>query len=432
MTRVKLYIVLLFWGISSQVANAQVDPAVAASDVKTYGLYLDKSWDSLIVAGNQYIKERLDYYYLRMRLGIAYYEKYNYSAAAKHFTKAAFFNPSDPVAAEYLYFANVYLGNDFEAKLWAERLPEARKEELGIVSHFIEGCSFDITYNKASVQDIHQVPSATVVGSQQVPESFINANLSLKHLPYKRFKIVHAFTYLNKSNLYYSRTSGLNTNVSDKVVQAQYYLSGAVYPLKGFQISAAYHQLWVFVPVSNSSGRGKSKSTTTLSNHSWSASISKSFVYFDAGYTYTASALNAYSQNQHALSLGIYPKGNLNLYLLNRLILFNESSSPDKNTLIVGETLGVKLASHCWTEANMLAGTIRNFAEYGSYIIYNDVNAFNLKAGLGLIFTLKSGIALNLRGNYYNSESAFSGTESIQNTVKYSSISLTGGISWSF
>lgn len=41
----------------------------------SYELYTQKKWDELIIVGKEALKNNFDFYYLRVRLGIAYYEK---------------------------------------------------------------------------------------------------------------------------------------------------------------------------------------------------------------------------------------------------------------------------------------------------------------------------------------------------------------------
>ena len=96
-------------------------------DSTTYQLYLDKSWDELIHVGKDAVKKDIDYYFLRMRIGIAYYEKNNYKSAQSHFRKALEFNTGDPVASEYLYYAYLFGGQTQQAALLYREFPESLK-----------------------------------------------------------------------------------------------------------------------------------------------------------------------------------------------------------------------------------------------------------------------------------------------------------------
>ena len=47
-------------------------------DSTTYALYLNKDWKPLIKISKKAIQNNIDYYFLRMRLAIAYYEQKKY------------------------------------------------------------------------------------------------------------------------------------------------------------------------------------------------------------------------------------------------------------------------------------------------------------------------------------------------------------------
>lgn len=55
--------------ISQDTLNA------AFIEQKSFQLYVEKNWNELIKFGNQALKSGIDYYYLQIRLGIAYYEE---------------------------------------------------------------------------------------------------------------------------------------------------------------------------------------------------------------------------------------------------------------------------------------------------------------------------------------------------------------------
>ena len=56
-------------------------------NTKTYDYYFQGNWDSLIDIGEKALKSDIDYFYLRIRLGIAYYAKTNYRKAIIHLEK---------------------------------------------------------------------------------------------------------------------------------------------------------------------------------------------------------------------------------------------------------------------------------------------------------------------------------------------------------
>jgi tetratricopeptide (TPR) repeat protein len=81
----------------------------------TYNFYQYKEWEKLIERGNKALEQDIDYFYLRLRLGIAYFNKGNYFLASTHLEKAFKFNSTNQTALEYLYLAYQYTNRATDA-----------------------------------------------------------------------------------------------------------------------------------------------------------------------------------------------------------------------------------------------------------------------------------------------------------------------------
>ena len=101
-------------------------------DMLTYRCYMEKKWDSVIVVGKQALRQDIDYYYLRVRLGIAYFEKSDYFPSATHLKKARQFNSGDPYVADYLYRALVYTNRTGEAGLLRKGAIHAQADDFRV------------------------------------------------------------------------------------------------------------------------------------------------------------------------------------------------------------------------------------------------------------------------------------------------------------
>ena len=66
-----LIIVFFVLRISDGIAQDTINSA--AVEQKSYQLYLDKNWSELIKYGNMAVDKGYDYFYLQMRIGIAFY-----------------------------------------------------------------------------------------------------------------------------------------------------------------------------------------------------------------------------------------------------------------------------------------------------------------------------------------------------------------------
>jgi tetratricopeptide (TPR) repeat protein len=84
------------------VAGQRAD-TFAYYDSLTFDAYQRGDWQRLISTGKNALSAGYDYYYLRMRLGIAYLESFNTAKAEKQFRKALIWNKDDSNARLFLF-----------------------------------------------------------------------------------------------------------------------------------------------------------------------------------------------------------------------------------------------------------------------------------------------------------------------------------------
>ena len=106
----------------------QSEGAVASDDFKTvdsetHRLFAEKKWDSVIIVGKRALRDNIDYFYLRLRIGISFFEIRKYLQAIDHLEKAHEFNSGDPMTMEYLYESYIMTGRNQEAKALAMKMP---------------------------------------------------------------------------------------------------------------------------------------------------------------------------------------------------------------------------------------------------------------------------------------------------------------------
>ena len=176
----------------------------------TYRFYLEQKWDSLIVLGKEALKQDFDYYYLRIRLGIAYYHSKNYRRASSHFTVALEFNQDDPVALEYLYFSRLLSGQTAQSRLVKEQF--RGNLALKLPAHeprFLDRFSANYLYHQADNDDQFTNPDEVYAGLSEGVQSttrhFSNASLSLVNSLSPGITITHAFNFLSNTLFIYCR-----------------------------------------------------------------------------------------------------------------------------------------------------------------------------------------------------------------------------------
>ncbi|MCX6268797.1 MAG: hypothetical protein NTW16_15835, partial [Bacteroidetes bacterium] len=192
----------------------------------TYRCYLDKKWDSVILVGKQALRQDIDYYYLRVRMGIAYFEKAAYFPAATHLKKARQFNSDDPVIASYLYYAYLY-SNRVEEAASIPGLEPKDKPGVSPGEVHAEGgytlCSDTKPDNLANLMG-----NDSIYGEQDLYGNSFYSNLGLKLKISNRVSFTFAYNYLNFSKtkyIQYGHAEALLDSTSSQVFSKDYFYS---------------------------------------------------------------------------------------------------------------------------------------------------------------------------------------------------------------
>ena len=212
-----LITICLFLSLNSYRLKAQEQISAAEVETKSLQLYQDKNWGDLIDFVKKALDEKNDYFYLRMRIGIAYYELKNYTKAEPQFKKALSFNSTDAVAQEYLYYSYLFNRKSDDAKALSANFSDELSKKTG-------------TNKKSSIKMIFFEGGTKISDSANYynkikhdrsiffkPAMYIQAGLS--HGIGKKNSLLHAITYFNQQSN------------SSTITQFQYYLS-ASFPLK--------------------------------------------------------------------------------------------------------------------------------------------------------------------------------------------------------
>jgi len=431
--------------------GAQEQGSFNRFDTETYRFYLEEKWDSLIHTGKEALGEGLDYYYLRMRLGIAYYNHKNYRRAAKHFTTALQLSHLDPVALEYLYYSRLYAGQEQQAALLRRQF----KGDLALKlpppgSAFFNKAGLEYSYFRGLNQDIADnmtdyIPEDNA-GIQYVARRFSNVAFTLTNAIGPGVTLEHAYTFLSKENLYFYNDGTYRYGVSDQQVrQHQYYLSPRFTTASGFKFIPVFHLIHLRFQVFTQSGSGYQGGSSLvpdfnerndfLTGLALSKGIGTVDLHLEGFYT----ALNDAKQVQNRIGFTWYPLGNLNLYTGGYVNSRYDLSNGKGVFRIIPELLiGFTIREKVWIDLNAAAGEMENYAEnYGS-IIYNSYSeVVEKKARFSVSVPVsKKGSIFYLGGQWagYRSEfrSFLTGQTIPLNPLSYQTITIYGGLSWKF
>jgi len=447
-TTIWLWLLIFTW------VEAQENNSFNRINTETYRFYMEQKWDSLIDAGKEALKAEVDYYYLRIRLGIAYYSKHNYRTAARHFSAALELNSGDPVSLEYLYFCRLYAGQ-------TEQAQQVRKQFKGDMAlklppptgRFFEKTGAEYLYLSGVKDDLFEDPAVIypldIAGIQSTTKHYSNATISLVNSLAPGITLSHTYTFLSKTNHYYSNDGERAVYLPDQqVVQNQYYFSPGFTTPSGYTFTPMIHILGIRFQDVFDTGQGFQGGASTLAL----GTLKETDFVTGLGFKKNAGAvdlhlggwygtLNGADQIQGRVGLTWFPLGNLNLYAGGYLNSQYESYTNGEGVIrVIPEMLfGFGMAGKIWVDVHAAMGEMTNYLENNGMFVYNSISeVIHKKVRLSLSFPVNDrGSLLYLGGIWNDVSSEFipdvdSGSNPMNTPITYNAISIYGGISWKF
>ncbi|VAW25639.1 hypothetical protein MNBD_BACTEROID04-1488, partial [hydrothermal vent metagenome] len=113
-------------------------------DSTSYALYLKQDWKSLITLGKKSRAEGIDFYYLKVRMGIAYYKEGKMLSAIKFLEEANKVDSYDVVVQEYLYWAYRYGGLVLESRLFYAKMSKILQNKIKLNLPFVTAIDLSV------------------------------------------------------------------------------------------------------------------------------------------------------------------------------------------------------------------------------------------------------------------------------------------------
>jgi hypothetical protein len=439
MRQIAIIIVML---LSAEVSYSQTQQTTSSVDATTYQLWAQQDWDTLIETGNRAIKNGIDFYYLRYRLGIAYYEKQNYHRAAKHFQKAFEMNDSDELLKEYLYYSYLLSGRNYEAYFTEQMFSNTTRRKLNLGNDVVfKNIYVSWSGQQDAPESVIENFNTTIEneGLQTLSTGFNLFQIGAEHRAGNRTWFSHTYTHLQKSYFLLSNTDGTTViNPDETVYLNQYYIGTTTLLKPGLDLRFGLHyiNLLNYVTTVTSAPRRRSvRTAVTNSDFAGSVALNRRLSYVETGISASASNLNGATQLQQNAVLSLFPFGNLRFYTSSILHYQSEKAgSQDWRTdLIFTQKAGLKLMNRIWTEAFMNFGDQLNVVTDNGRTIFNDSNVTTSRYGIRLHTLITNKLNLILDYSYMEKESRFTAGESassIQNAVPYETQNLTVTLLW--
>ncbi len=436
----------LLLSISSVQLTAQPRLSVQQVDIQTYQYWQNQDWNNLIRLSHEALDAGIDFYYLRVRLGIAYYAKGNFHAALPQFEKAWRQNQSEEYLKEYLYYTYRFTDRWAEANMLARTFSTELQQKTRTTKKPFAN-QFDLAYGYQglmdnSVIDTYQTDADPLQnGYQYIPLRIQSVYAGLQIPIGNRFQLYQAFTGLSVDHFRYVQNEGLATTDNPYHTDiGQYYAAGNMLLGKGFNLSVGGHVINVFYPVTSVVFR---QGRTYLLTQTYSdvdgvafATLYKKLTYATLGAGFTYGTVNNARQYQTDLKLSLYPLGNKNLYATTVAMHQRQESVYDvwSDRWILDQSLGVKLTSRLWLEGYATLGEMENLAMNDAALIYNRMDVIRERYGARLIVLAGAHWQLQVHYGLLNASSSFIDSTAgvAQNTLTYRQQVINGILTWKF
>ncbi len=432
---------VLYFLLSLQFSTlAQQKLSYIQTDIITYNQYLKGNWRELIKTGKEYLNYGEDFYYLQIRMGIAYYELKKYRKAIPYLQKAYKANRKNNVVNEYLYYAYIFSGRPMDAQKVSERFNVQLKEKLGLdYDPAIDALTFDMRFENND-DYFAGSPSGEIL-QQDVRTDYSYFALGVEHIYGGNKRIYWNYSKVKKSTDIYD-IGDSNEQISDDrdVAQNQFYFSFYSQIKYGFNFSFAVNILNIvstgseIVPSGGWGRPGQMELTTRYASNEIIGffAFHKDFSNFKFGLNTSISNLDKNFQFQPGIDFIWYPFANTNLYLsVNADYKLESVDGTMENTAIIKPSMGIKLLN-IYFEPSYILGDIINYTEKDAFIINNDDDVISDRFEL-LTYTYLFKGRLNLFFKYqqYTKTNTY-GLDGVEHEINYQNKSYTGGIKWNF
>ncbi len=405
--------VLIFILICYVNANAQNDFSKDSVDKKSAILFQNKKWDELISFGNTALKRNAETYFLRVRLGMAYFEKENYFNAIPEFERAIEIGYQDENVLEYLYNSYLKTGRTEDAAFIFSSFSESGKNRIkplnnSFAENIFTGIEYGFSNDESRNANTDLDGDQNKYGEQTIFRNSILATAGLNQLPFDRLNIFYDYTYINsgKTKIIMRNSEKLNDDYQE--IQNRFYNRFDILAANGLVISPAGHYIskkynTLFAGIADSTLSDISVSEKEIDNENFILSISASKFYSIYKFTLSGSFsyLNEFHQSQLGLSFLMYPLRKTSFYTNTSAVLHSENKI---SNLIVSQSIGIKAGKRIYIEASASAGVMKNYNEQNGYTVYNTGDVIKSKFGISLGFSLLKNLNINIGYSFRQSE----------------------------
>lgn len=440
MKQLSLIIVLLL-SVLSVAGQGSAD-----IDRRTYALYQEGKWKELTDYYRQKVDpEKVDFYYLRMRVGIAWYELENYVKAIPHFEKAQALN-NTPLVKEYLYYSYLYTSQQRKAGEVYENMSDAARQKIDHPERkFFEsitaeyGRNFSDAYDKNAGTDFSG--EANIYGEAPFTGNTGYWYFGMQHGLGDGLSLNHGISGFNISNTMKFYIPGNAMEVPFDIRQHDYYLDLS-YQFKGSSsLSVVMHAMWVDydMPYLSYNGSAYRLETTAveLSDYLLYGQWQQRFGHLTSTLGMSFSSINNTHQQQADLTLSAWPLGNRSLVPSVKVSYYRQQESPTaqaQQEWLITPSLTATLTPKLWLSGSITFGDIYQYHENKAFVIYNNPDKISRKISATAGYSLNNKVAFNLSYRYLEREGkglTYTGIDTSEKKLfNFTTHYIIGGIVW--
>jgi hypothetical protein len=439
----KQSILILVLCIVVTTANAQkVSLSFKKVDSTTYALYLKQDWKSLITLGEKSRAEGIDFYYLKVRMGIAYYKGGKMLSAIKFLEEANKIDSYDVVVQEYLYWAYKFGGLVLESRLFYTKMSKGLQDKIKLDLPFVTAIDLSIlATNNLDYSKMLETDGTSESGDiRYFTENYQLFSLGMSHPLSKKVNFYQRLSVLPTASFQQENASGELVNNAYKGTETRYYANATVALGNRLYLDTYFNVLFGKYDNLNTdnglSGRGprggltsSTSPTIRYTNFVFGGSLTKASYYVRNTVNISVSNLNGYNQFQGGYTLSLYPLGNTLLVPFGAIQYHNENTN---SNIVYTGGLSLNTKKMSITGYGNI-GNIRNFIANSGAIIYNQTETALSEYGLTLQFYTKNVIVkvgysfMEMEDNYSNQN-----RETISKVFNFNQQNITGGVTWEF
>jgi hypothetical protein len=357
-----ILIIIMFLAASFLSLSAQSD--FISRDKNSYDYFMKGDYKNLRMTADSMLANGMDYYYLRMRLGILAFNNKMYSSALINFKKALEFSSIDTVSREYIYYSYLFSGRNADANLYLESLPDKYKN--GNLKSLSTSGSTDI-YAGSSISGYDEILYKTNNLNYEAIKNCVALNAVVESFLSPGFKGMFSYMNFRKTGTEYSSSSpyGMDLNF----VQNQVYTRLTFHSFPGWEFSAFGHVAFYSETFSTGLPATGNSGIIQMKEYLGGAGISKNSWKIRAGANISFSNFGKSNQVRGEGYLTYLPFSNLNLYFTSGGMYQTDTNWG--GTYQINEEIGLKIMKSLWIETGIVTGNSFLYSRNQGFFINN-------------------------------------------------------------